>query len=62
MFLALRAMQSLPQPLICAAESGRQPERIVDDGHSWVPIRLYLWTLKFDFHTVFTFHKVLLSF
>jgi hypothetical protein len=26
---------------------------------TWVPIKLYLWTLKWEFHTVFVWHKIL---
>ena len=27
--------------------------------YSWIPIRLYLWTLKFEFHIIVTSHEIL---
>ena len=28
----------------------------------WVPIKLYLWTLKFEFYIIFICHKIIFSF
>lgn len=31
------------------------------NGHGCFPWKLYLWTLKFEFHIIFTHHKILFS-
>ena len=37
------------------------PEAAIDDGRACAPITFYLWMLKFEFHIIFTRHKILSS-
>ena len=30
--------------------------------HICVPVKLYLWTLKFEYHVIFMCHKILIFF
>jgi hypothetical protein len=50
------------QPLLQSPNSVWLLRAAIDtemNGYGRVPLKLYLWTLKFKFHIIFTHHKIL---
>lgn len=51
------------QLLSSAAVAGELPQTMCKMNEQGpVPMKLYLWTLKFKFHFVFTYHTILFFF
>lgn len=46
----------------CPTLSCESSQTVHTEKHGRAPVKLYLWTLKFEFHVIFMYHDILFRF